>query len=74
MKALFAIALILDDALMTMAAFILAFYLRQAIPWPNPAQNMHLRNYAGNVAIQVASMLIVFFFYRLYHLRRAVSA
>jgi len=73
MRALFTSTLLLSDALMTAAAFVLAFHLRQIIPWPNPAQGMQLRNYAGMLIIQVASILIVFFFYRLYHMRRVVS-
>jgi exopolysaccharide biosynthesis polyprenyl glycosylphosphotransferase len=74
MKALFAVALVASDALMTMVAFVLAFYLRRNIPWPNPARNMDSpQNYAGMFLIQVVAVLIVFFFYRLYHQQRAVS-
>jgi len=73
-KAVFAVMLVLSDALTTMAAFVLAYYIRREIPWPNPPQNMApLRSYAGMLMIQTASILIVFYFYRLYHQRRAVS-
>jgi exopolysaccharide biosynthesis polyprenyl glycosylphosphotransferase len=73
-KALFAAMLVASDALMAMAGFVLAYYVRLEINWPNPAQNIApLRSYAGMIAIQVASILIVFFFYRLYHQKRAVS-
>jgi exopolysaccharide biosynthesis polyprenyl glycosylphosphotransferase len=73
-KALFAVALVASDTLMTMVAFVLAFYLRRAIPWPNPAQHMDSpQHYAGMLLIQVVVVLIVFFFYRLYHQQRAVS-
>ena len=73
-KVVFAVLLVLSDALTTMAAFVLAYYIRREIPWPNPPQNMApLRGYAGMLMIQTASILIVFFFYRLYHQRRAVS-
>lgn len=73
-KAVFAVMLVLGDALTTMAAFVLAYYIRREIPWPNPPQNMApLRGYAGMLMIQTVSILIVFFFYRLYHQRRAVS-
>jgi exopolysaccharide biosynthesis polyprenyl glycosylphosphotransferase len=73
-KALFAMILVVSDGLMTVAAFVLAYYIRREIDWPNPAQNIApLRRYAGMIAIQTASILIVFFFYRLYHQRRAVS-
>ena len=73
-KAVFAVMLVLSDVLTTMAAFVLAYYIRREIPWPNPPQNMApLRSYASMLIIQVVSILIVFFFYRLYHQRRAVS-
>lgn len=73
-KAVFAIMLVMNDLLMTVAAFVAAYYIRRAVPWPNAAQNVApLRSYLGMLAIQAGSMLIVFFFYRLYHLPRAVS-
>ena len=62
-KAMFAVMLVLSDALTTMAAFVLAYYIRREIPWPNPPQNMApLRSYAGMLMIQTASILIVFSF------------
>jgi exopolysaccharide biosynthesis polyprenyl glycosylphosphotransferase len=73
-KALFSSMLVISDALMTMAAFVLAYYIRREIPWPNPPRDLApLRSYIGMLLIQVFSMLLVFFIYRLYHLRRAVS-
>ena len=73
-KAFFATLLVIGDAVMTMAAFVLAYYIRREVPWPNPPRDLApLRSSAGMLAIQVVSILIVFFFYRLYHLRRAVS-
>ena len=73
-KALFSTMLVISDALMTMAAFVLAYYIRRQIPWPNPPRDLApLRSYIGMLLIQVFSILLVFFIYRLYHLRRAVS-
>jgi len=73
-KALFAAMLVSSDALMAMAGFVLGYYIRREVNWPNPAQNVApLRSYTGMIAIQVASIVIVFFFYRLYHQKRAVS-
>ncbi len=73
-KAFFAAMLVASDVLMIVLAFVGAYYMRLAIPWPNQAQNIaSLRSYAGMLAIQAASIFITFFFYRLYHLRRAVS-
>jgi exopolysaccharide biosynthesis polyprenyl glycosylphosphotransferase len=73
-KALFSAMLVVSDMLMTMAAFVLAYYIRREIPWPNPPRDLApLRSYMGMLSIQVFSILIVFFIYRLYHQRRAVS-
>jgi len=73
-KALFGALLVITDALMTITAFVLAYYIRRDIPWPNPPRDLApLRSYVGMLSIQVMSILIVFFIYRLYHQRRAVS-
>ncbi len=73
-KALFSAMLVVSDMLMTMAAFVLAYYIRREIPWPNPPRDLApLKSYMGMLSIQVFSILIVFFIYRLYHQRRAVS-
>ena len=74
MKALFAVMLAVSDMLMAMLAFVLAYYIRREVHWPNQPQNLApLQSYLGMLAVQVVSILFVFFFYRLYHQRRAVS-
>jgi exopolysaccharide biosynthesis polyprenyl glycosylphosphotransferase len=74
MKAVFAIMLVASDMLMTMLAFILAYYIRREVHWPNKPQNLApLQSYGGMLLVQVASLLVVLFLYRLYHQRRAVS-
>jgi exopolysaccharide biosynthesis polyprenyl glycosylphosphotransferase len=74
MKALFAVMLAVSDMLMAMLAFVLAYYIRREVHWPNPPQNLApLQSYLGMLAVQVVSILFVFFLYRLYHQRRAVS-
>ncbi len=73
-RTLFTVALVLNDALMTTCAFVLAYYLRAWLPWPNPAINLSpLREYTGMMVIQVITIVSVFFFYRLYHQIRAAS-
>jgi exopolysaccharide biosynthesis polyprenyl glycosylphosphotransferase len=73
-QAVFSTLLVISDALMAMTAFVLAYYIRRDIPWPNPPRDLApLRSYVGMLLIQAASIVIVFFFYRLYHQRRAVS-
>jgi exopolysaccharide biosynthesis polyprenyl glycosylphosphotransferase len=74
MKALFAVMLAVSDMLMAMLAFVLAYFIRREVHWPNPPQNLApLQSYLGMLAVQVVSILFVFFLYRLYHQRRAVS-
>jgi Undecaprenyl-phosphate glucose phosphotransferase len=73
-RAVFAALLILTDMLMAGAAFVLAYFVRKAVAVPEPAQNVApLSDYASLLAVYVTSLLIVFFFARLYHLPRAVS-
>jgi exopolysaccharide biosynthesis polyprenyl glycosylphosphotransferase len=70
----FTIARALLDAAMVMLAFFLAHQLRRAIDWPNKAINLGpFDDYSGMMFIQVLTLLIVFFFTRLYHTVRAVS-
>jgi exopolysaccharide biosynthesis polyprenyl glycosylphosphotransferase len=62
------------DGLMTALAFFLAYWLRLWIKFPSPPVNIQpFPNYLGMMAIQVLTMLTVFFFSRLYHLKRGIS-
>jgi exopolysaccharide biosynthesis polyprenyl glycosylphosphotransferase len=65
---------VLLDLFMVMLAFFLAYQLRLAIDWPNKAINLGpFANYTGMMLIQVVTLLVTFFFTRLYHTVRAVS-
>jgi exopolysaccharide biosynthesis polyprenyl glycosylphosphotransferase len=71
---IFTLSLALLDAAMVMLAFYLAHRLRLAISWPNKAINLGpFADYTGMMLVQVATLLVVFFFTRLYHTARAVS-
>ena len=61
------------DMAMATAAFYLAHMLREAVPFPVPLRLGPFRNYAVQLMTYVLSLLAVFFFHRLYHLRRAAS-
>ena len=64
--------LVLVDMLMAGFAFALAYILRQSIPFPDPAEGMRpFGEYVPMLVIHVLSMLLVFFFARLYDLARA---
>jgi exopolysaccharide biosynthesis polyprenyl glycosylphosphotransferase len=69
-----AVSLLAMDGLMTALAFFLAYWLRLWIKFPSPPVNIQpFPNYLGMMAIQVLTMLTVFFFSRLYHLKRGIS-
>ncbi len=69
---LFAVLLVLLDTLAIVLSFALAYQLRRFIPAPPENLGSYL-SYTPLLVLQVFSILSVFFFYRLYHLGRAVS-
>jgi Undecaprenyl-phosphate glucose phosphotransferase len=73
-RTVFALLLLANDAFMLALAFLVAYRLRQIIPWPNEAINLdRMLSYLPALVIFVLSNLLVFFVLRLYHLVRAVS-
>lgn len=73
-RKLFTAWLVLTDATMVTVAFVAAYRLRVAVPWPDaPANVAPFRDYLGLLAAQVLGVLAVFYFYRLYHVTRATS-
>ena len=74
-KLLFTISLVVVDVSAIAWAFYLAYRLRQWIKWPTPPLSIGpFHNYVGMMVVQVLAMLVVFFFYRLYHRPRALSS
>ncbi|MBN2188985.1 MAG: undecaprenyl-phosphate glucose phosphotransferase [Chitinispirillaceae bacterium] len=66
--------LVASDALCSAAAFVAGYHLRCAIDFPNPAEGpLPLQSYFLMIAIQSLFIIMIFFFYRLYHLPRAHS-
>jgi exopolysaccharide biosynthesis polyprenyl glycosylphosphotransferase len=73
-KALYTASLAIIDGLMTGIAFVIAYRLRVAIPFPS--QGIFVQRFLAYVpmlAVQVFAVLVVFYFNRLYHIRRASS-
>jgi len=69
----FAISLFLIDVLMIALAFFFAYHLRLRTEYP-PAVNIPpFPSYLGVMGIQIVTVVIAFFFYRLYHRKRALS-
>ncbi len=73
-QAIFVLTLAFTDLVMAFQAFILAYWMRRWIPWPEDAQNMgNLVDYTGIILTHAASILVVFAFSRLYRLTRGPS-
>jgi exopolysaccharide biosynthesis polyprenyl glycosylphosphotransferase len=74
LQTVFVLTLALTDAVMTSSAFLVAYWLRRLIPWPEEAQAMRpWPDYAGIVLIHVLSIVVVFAFSHLYRLTRMPS-
>jgi len=64
---------ILVDALATALAFYAAYELRTSIPFPSPLKLKPFHSYWQMLIIQIGSIIVIFFFMRLYHIRRSRS-
>ncbi|MDW8325448.1 MAG: undecaprenyl-phosphate glucose phosphotransferase [Anaerolineales bacterium] len=73
-RSFFALSLVVVDTAMLVLSFLIAHRWRKTIPWPTPAVDVpEIRDYTGVLFIFVASTLMAFFIFRLYHLPRAIS-
>jgi len=71
---IFVLTLALTDVTMAGLAFVLAYWMRRLIPWPDSAQGMgHFSDYAGIELAHSVSILAVFSFSGLYLLARVPS-
>jgi len=61
------------DAFMAAVAFYLAYKARVIVPFPTPLKLGRFLNYVDLLFVHVSSVLLTFFFFRLYHLRRGSS-
>jgi exopolysaccharide biosynthesis polyprenyl glycosylphosphotransferase len=61
------------DALMAIIAFYLAYKARVIVPFPTPLKLGRFLNYVDLLFVHVSSVLLTFFFFRLYHLGRGTS-
>ena len=70
---LFTLILALSDAEMIALAFYLAYWLRRSVAVPPPVNIAPFRDYLAMMGLQVATMLVVCFFSRLYDFKRSMS-
>ena len=68
----FAVSLLAVDAAMTCLAFVLAYLLRPREATPNQVIPP-FAYYVGMMGLSVIALVVVFFFYRLYHLNRGIT-
>ncbi len=71
---LFAILLVVIDVAMIGSAFIFSYYLRLWTEHLAAGDIGPMRDYLGVVLIQMLTLVTVFFFYKLYHRQRGLSA
>lgn len=73
-RTIYTVSLVILDAFLVAVAFVLAYRLRIVIDWPEPLANfVPLSAYSGLLLVQVISIVVALFFYRLYYIPRAVS-
>jgi exopolysaccharide biosynthesis polyprenyl glycosylphosphotransferase len=70
--ALFAFSLVVNDLIMVGLSFYLAYWLRQLIAIPPPVEISPFVDYVGMMAIQVITLLLLYFFSRLYDVKRSM--
>jgi len=74
MRGLLRTSLVIGDALMLSLAFMLGYFLRAELPLPAiPVNPPPLSNYVPMMVVHVVTILVVFYFGRMYHQRRAAS-
>ncbi len=61
---------VLTDAAVAILAFYAAYTMRSVVPLPTRLRLGPFRNYVGQLFIQVGSLLVTLFFFRLYHPQR----
>ncbi len=69
---LFTFLLVINDLVMVALAFYLAYWLRQWIAVPPAVAIAPFGDYVGMMFIQVATMLLLYFFSRLYDVKRSM--
>jgi len=70
--ALFTFLLVVHDAAMVALAFYIAYWLRNVVAVPPPISIAPLSDYLVMMVVQVITMVVVYFFTRLYDLKRTM--
>ncbi|MBN1310042.1 MAG: undecaprenyl-phosphate glucose phosphotransferase [Anaerolineae bacterium] len=74
LRTIYTLSMIALDMLMTAIAFLLAYRVRQVVPFPTtPLEIVGFVNYLPMMIVQVVTVVVVFYVNRLYHVARAQS-
>ena len=74
LKAASSISLVLVDVAMLLAAFMLAYKAREVLPFfARPQEQPLLSDYSPMIVLQVLTIIVMFYFSQLYHLKRVFS-
>ncbi len=74
LKALSSLTLFAADLLMLVAAFLVGYEAREVLPFfPQPQEQPALANYLPTVILHTGTIIVMFYFLQLYHLKRAFS-
>ncbi|MDE2774444.1 MAG: undecaprenyl-phosphate glucose phosphotransferase [Chloroflexota bacterium] len=74
LKALSTLSLLLADMLMLIVAFIIGYEARDVLPFfPRPEEQPALDRYSLTIVVHTITIVIMFYFTQLYHLKRAFS-
>ncbi len=73
-RTIYTFSLLLLDSAMIVLAFTAAYSLRINLDWPGELATLHpFTSYLGFLAIQIAAILAMLFYYRQYYIPRSVS-
>lgn len=68
------LSLVILDSLMIVLAFLVAYWLRTNIAWPDELVNVYpLSSYLGLLALQVVAIVLLLLVFRQYYITRTVS-
>ena len=74
LKALSTLTLLLADTVMLIVAFIVGYEAREVLPFfPRPEEQPALSRYLPTILVHTATIVVMFYFSQLYHLKRAFS-
>ncbi len=69
---LYTVLLVVNDVVMVILAFYLAYWLRRVVTVPPPVNIGPFSEYLGMLAVQVVTIFTVYFFSRLYDVKRSM--